>query len=122
MQFSDQMWEEIRKLKLGGVTWELLPTKEPQKIIVPSSIPPEPAKPPEPVIVPEVIEYNKVIPAKEEVVIPTQKEAVKKPKKEKNETPTIPKKRATHKRGKGNAKKWVRSLCPKDGRPIMATR
>ena len=94
MQFSDQMWEEIRKLKLGGVTWELLPTKEPQKIIVPSSMPPI-----EPVIVPEVIEYNKVIPAKEEVVIP------KKLKKEKNETPKIPKKRATHKRSKGNAKK-----------------
>jgi hypothetical protein len=99
MQFSDQMWEEIRKLKLGGVTWELLPTKEPQKIIVPSSMPPEP------VIVPEVIEYNKVIPAKEEVVIPTKKEAVKKPKKEKNETPTVQKKRATNKRSKGNAKK-----------------
>ena len=102
MQFSDQMWEEIRKLKLGGVTWELLPTKEPKKIIVPSSMPPVV---PEPVIVPEVIEYNKVIPAKEEVVIPTKKEVVKKPKKEKNETPTVQKKRATNKRGKGNAKK-----------------
>ena len=92
MQFTDALWEDIRKLKLAGVTWELMPTKEPQKIIVPSSIP-------EPVIVPEVIEYNKVIPAKDEVIIP------KKLKKEKNETPKIPKKRATHKRSKGNAKK-----------------
>lgn len=98
MQFTDALWEDIRKLKLAGVTWELMPTKEPQKIIVPSSIP-------EPAIVPEVIDYNLVIPAKEEAVIPTKKEVVKKPKKEKNETPTVQKKRATNKRGKGNAKK-----------------
>jgi hypothetical protein len=32
MQFSDQMWEEIRKLKIGGVTWELLPDMPPPKI------------------------------------------------------------------------------------------
>jgi len=108
MQFSDQMWEEIRKLKLGGVTWELLPKKEIPleipKVIVPSSMPPviEPPKPPEPIIVPEVIEYNQVIPAKEEVIIPKK---VRTPKKEKNETPTVQKKRATHKRSKGNAKK-----------------
>ena len=29
MQFSDQMWEEIRNLKIGGVTWELLPDLPP---------------------------------------------------------------------------------------------
>jgi len=99
MQFSDQMWEEIRKLKLGGVTWELLPTPkvEVPKILAPSTfIPPPP-------FVPEVVNYERTIPAREE--IKPKEKVVKTPKKEKNETPTVQKKRATYPRGKGNAKK-----------------
>lgn len=105
MQFSDAMWEEIRKLNMGGVTWELLPTKLPEPKIPPVEIPKvivppvEIPKPPEPPVVPEILLHEAVIPAKEEIV------PVKKPKKEKNETSTVQKKRATHKRSKGNAKK-----------------
>lgn len=92
MQFSDQLWEDIRKLKLGGVTWELLPTELPKKETPRVVIP-------EPPVVPEILLHDAVIPAKEEIV------PVKKLKKEKNETPTVQKKRATNKRSKGNAKK-----------------
>lgn len=35
MHFSDQMWEEIRKLKIGGVIWELLPEIPPAKVKAP---------------------------------------------------------------------------------------
>ena len=97
MQFSDQMWEEIRKLKLGGVTWELLPKETPK---IPLGVPKILA----PAFVPEVVDYEKTIPAKEEIK-PKEEKVVKTPKKEKNETQKVQKKRATHPRGKGNAKK-----------------
>jgi len=88
MQFTDALWEDIRKLKLAGVTWELMPTSK-----IPLNIPK--------VIVPEVLLLETTIPSQEFVpVIPKVNS-----KKAKNENPTVPKKRSANKRTKGNAKK-----------------
>jgi hypothetical protein len=63
MQFSDQMWEEIRKLKIGGVEWELLP-----------DLPPIKAKAPELPIVMEYMAVKTIDELPEEVIEPKLKE------------------------------------------------
>jgi hypothetical protein len=116
MQFSDQMWEEIRKLKIGGVEWELLP-----------SIPPVKVKPPE---LPIVMEYMAVktidelpdpTPEPKMVNISFTSQPLPKEKKTRaktkqrskvkssdNETTTVRKRRQATKRVSGNAGRAVR--------------
>jgi hypothetical protein len=104
MQFKEQDWNEIRKLKLGGVIWELAPIEEitePPKVTPkPIEIIPEVPKLPEPPVVPIVIEYEKIKPIEPEAPI-----APKVLKTKKDETTTVRKKRQTKKRVQGNAKK-----------------
>jgi hypothetical protein len=88
------MWEEIRKLKLGGVIWELAPIEPPKKVVkseVPTTEPP---------VVPIVIEYEKIKPIEIEAPI-----APKVLKKKKDETTTVRKRRQTKNRVQGTAKK-----------------
>jgi len=102
MQFTEALWEDIRKLKLAGVTWELIPKETPKipldipKVIVPPVVIPEPPVI-EPPIVPEVLLHEATIPSHEVIEV--------KPKRVKNENPTVPKKRSTNKRGKRSTKK-----------------
>ena len=106
MQFSDQMWEQIRQMNMGGVTWELLPEMPAPKkdgIIdypkvntdikfIPDEIP-IPGKPADPV---------------KDKVISITSQKIEKPK---DETPKVRAKRPAKKRVQRTPKARVWGLC-----------